>query len=192
MQEHIEVTLKESIRLRQILLERHLPQIEAFARMLIDTFRQGGKALFMGNGGSAADAQHLAGELVGRFRSDRRALPALSLSTDTSVITCIGNDYGYDRLFARQIEAWGSLKDLVVGLSTSGSSRNVLEGIRKAKEMGIPTVGMTGGAGGELAKIVDLALVMPSSDTARIQELHITIGHIACELLDRELFGIDL
>ncbi|MCC6442940.1 MAG: D-sedoheptulose 7-phosphate isomerase [Armatimonadetes bacterium] len=190
MKEHIEASLNESIRVRRLLLENQLEEIERFVRMIIETYRQGGKVIFMGNGGSAADAQHLSGELVGRFHSNRKALPSLSLSTDTSILTCIGNDYGFESLFSRQIEAWGAPGDLVVGITTSGNSPNVLEGIRKAKAMGIATVGLTGGTGGKLASAADFCLIMPSADTARIQELHITLGHIACELLDEELFGV--
>ncbi|MCX5706188.1 MAG: SIS domain-containing protein, partial [Candidatus Omnitrophica bacterium] len=137
-----------------------------------------------GNGGSASDAQHIAAELVGRFRKERKGLAAISLTTNTSILTSLANDYGYDIVFARQIEALAEKFDLAIGISTSGKAKNVALGIKQAKKMGLKTIGLTGGDGGELAKLVDISLIVPSSVTARIQEAHITIGHIICELIE--------
>ena len=140
----------------------------------------GGKVLFAGNGGSAADAQHLAGELVSRFYYDRRALAGIALTVDTSVLTAIGNDYGYERTFARQVEALGRAGDVLVALSTSGNSPNILAAVEAARAQGVFTIGMTGQAGGKLRGVVDLCLCVPSDSTPRIQELHITLGHALC------------
>lgn len=140
----------------------------------------------MGNGGSAADSQHLAAELVGRYKRERRGLASLALTTDTSALTAVGNDYGYDRVFARQIEALCTAKDAVVGISTSGNSANVLEGVRKANELGAFTLGLAGGSGGKLAELADKCLTVPSRSTARVQEAHILIGHILCDWLEEQ------
>lgn len=149
-----------------------------------ETLARGGKILWMGNGGSAADSQHLAAEFVGRYVKERRGLPSIALTTDTSILTSVGNDYGYDYVFARQIEALCTDKDLVVGISTSGNSSNVLRAMEAAKAIGATTVGWTGEGGGKLASICDMMLAIPSKVTARIQEAHILIGHILCELID--------
>jgi D-sedoheptulose 7-phosphate isomerase len=171
-------------------LERELtPKILAVATMLADAFRDGKKLLVMGNGGSAADAQHLAGEIVGRFQLERRGLPAIALSTDTSILTAVGNDYGYDAVFRRQVEALAQQGDVVIGISTSGSSPNVLSALRLAGEMGCKTVGLLGKDGGSIRPLVDLDLTVPGNDTPRIQEGHITIIHILCELVEQALFG---
>ncbi len=158
--------------------------------LMVDCVRSGGKVILFGNGGSASDAQHLAGELVGRFRMERNAFPALSLTTNTSIITAVANDYGYDMVFARQVEALGRKTDLIVGISTSGNSPNVVEGIRKAKQIGAKTIGLTGKDGGKIAEIADIVLAVPSSDTPRIQEAHITIGHIICDIVEKILTGL--
>jgi D-sedoheptulose 7-phosphate isomerase len=150
--------------------------------------REGGKILFFGNGGSAADAQHMAAEFVGRFIPDRPALPAMSLSTDTSILTALGNDYGYDQIFARQIEAHGRSGDVAFGISTSGNSANVLAGIGAARQAGLYTVGFTGEGGGKMTGQVDVLFSVPSRITPRIQETHILLGHSLCELIDRNLF----
>jgi D-sedoheptulose 7-phosphate isomerase len=163
-------------------------EIASTALLIVDCFRSGGKLILFGNGGSAADAQHLAGEFVGRLRLERKALPAIALSTNTSIVTAVGNDYGFDTIFARQIEAWAEAGDVVVGISTSGESENVLKGIKKAKEAKAKTVGFTGKNGGQLAQIADIAIVVPSSDTRRIQESHIAIGHVMCDIVERVLF----
>jgi D-sedoheptulose 7-phosphate isomerase len=171
-------------------VERDLaPAILEVARTLMGVFRGGGKLLVMGNGGSASDAQHLAAEIVGRFRLERKALPAIALSTDTSILTAVGNDYGFDSVFLRQVEALAAQGDVVMGISTSGSSANVLEALRLAREKGCVTIGLLGRDGGAIGKSADMALVVPARDTARIQEAHITIIHILCQLIEQGLFG---
>lgn len=140
----------------------------------------------MGNGGSAGDAQHIAAEFIGRYKKERRPVAAIALTVDSSILTCVGNDYGFDSVFSRQVEGLAKKEDLVIGISTSGNSENVIRGIDKAREIGAQTIGLLGNEGGELKDRVDLAIVVPSSDTARIQEAHITIGHIICEILDEE------
>jgi D-sedoheptulose 7-phosphate isomerase len=158
------------------------------ARCCIDALRAGHKILFAGNGGSAADAQHLAGELVSRFNYDRPGLPAFALTTDTSVLTAIGNDYGYERLFARQVEAVGQTGDVLIGISTSGKSPNILEALRVARAKGLTTVGMTGIGGGRMSEFCDHVLRTPSDATPRIQEGHIAIGHTICFLIEEQIF----
>lgn len=171
-------------------LERELgPKMIQVADLLVDTFRSGKKLLVMGNGGSAADAQHLAGEIVGRFRLERRGLPAIALSTDSSILTAVGNDYGFEAIFSRQVEALAREGDVVIGISTSGSSPNVLSALRLAREMGCRTVGLLGKDGGSIREMVDIDLTVPGQDTPRIQEGHITIIHILCELVEQALFG---
>jgi D-sedoheptulose 7-phosphate isomerase len=156
--------------------------------VLVDSIEQGNKILLFGNGGSAADAQHIAAEFVGRFAFDRRALAALALSVNTSCVTAIGNDYGFDLVFSRQIEALGRPGDVAIGISTSGNSQNVLKAVSIAKELGLQTVGLTGNSGGKLKDLVDHCLCVPSSDTPRIQECHILIGHILSELVEQTIF----
>jgi D-sedoheptulose 7-phosphate isomerase len=158
------------------------------AELCVAALRRGNKILFAGNGGSAADAQHLAGELISRFNYDRPGLPAFALSTDTSVLTAIGNDYGYDKLFARQIEAVGNAGDVLFGISTSGRSPNILNAMRVAREKGLATVGFTGRAGGDLPALCDHCLRVPANATPRIQEGHIVIGHTICALIEQQLF----
>ena len=144
----------------------------------------GGKIVLMGNGGSAADSQHIAAELVGRFKHERGGLAAIALTTDTSILTSVGNDYGFDHVFARQVGALCGPNDVLIGISTSGNSRNVLQAVEEGRRLGIYTVGLLGGSGGRLAELCDFALVAPSADTPRIQEVHILVGHILCELLE--------
>jgi D-sedoheptulose 7-phosphate isomerase len=163
------------------------PHLIAAARTAADAVRNGNRILFCGNGGSAADAQHLAAELVGRLVRDRRALPGLALSTDSSALTCIGNDFGFDEVFARQVEGLGRAGDVLIAISTSGNSPNVVRAVDVAKPMGIYTVGFLGRDGGKLAPLVDLPLVVPSDETARIQEAHIFLGHVMCALIEKEL-----
>lgn len=165
------------------------PRIAEMAQLLAETFRNGGKLLVMGNGGSAADAQHFAAEMVGRFKLERAALPAVALSTDTSCLTAIGNDYGFDLVFRRQVEALATAGDAVVGISTSGNSPNVLAALELARERGCRTFGLLGKDGGTIKAVCDLALIVPSSDTPRIQEGHIAVIHIVCDLVERALFG---
>jgi D-sedoheptulose 7-phosphate isomerase len=148
--------------------------------------KNGGKILIMGNGGSAADSQHIAAEIVGRFKKERKGMPAIALTTDTSILTAVGNDYGYDYIFARQVEALCRPEDLVIGITTSGNSANVVRAIEAAKVIGATTVGLTGGTGGKLLSICDFNLVMPSAVTARIQEAHIFVGHTLCEILESD------
>ncbi|MDV2495764.1 MAG: SIS domain-containing protein [bacterium] len=161
--------------------------IEEAFNLLWDALAGGGKILLCGNGGSAADAQHIAGELVGRFSRKRPAAAALALTTDTSVLTAVGNDYGFDEIFARQVEALGRPGDSLMGISTSGRSRNVELAMETARRMGLSTVGLLGMGGGDLKRLSDAAVIVPSESTPRIQEAHITIGHIWCDLLDERL-----
>lgn len=162
------------------------PQMIAVANELRATMQRGGKILIMGNGGSAADSQHIAAEIVGRYKKERRGLPAIALTTDTSILTSIGNDYGYDYIFARQIEALCRPEDTVIGITTSGNSKNVVHAIIEANAIGATTVGLTGGTGGKLLDLCKFNLVMPSSDTPRIQEAHIFIGHSLCDMLEAD------
>jgi D-sedoheptulose 7-phosphate isomerase len=159
--------------------------IEKAGEIISQSLNQGNKVLLMGNGGSAADAQHMAAEFVGRFLHERKALPALALTTDTSILTAVGTDYGYDNLFVRQVEALAVKGDVVFGISTSGNSRNVILALKRAKEMGCFICGLTGGDGGELSRLVDLSLVVSSKETPRIQEAHILIIHILCDLVEQ-------
>jgi D-sedoheptulose 7-phosphate isomerase len=156
-------------------------------RMAAHTLRQGGKILFCGNGGSAADGQHLAAELTGRFIHDRRPLAAMALSTDTSALTCIGNDYSFDEIFARQVAGLGHAADLLIGISTSGNSRNVIRAVDEARKLGMQTIGLLGRDGGQLRSLCDHNILVPSPVTARIQECHILIGHTLCGLIEQEL-----
>jgi D-sedoheptulose 7-phosphate isomerase len=165
--------------------------IAVVAEQMVESLRGGGKVFFFGNGGSASDAQHLAAEFVGRFERARRALPAIALTSNTATLTALGNDYSYEQVFARQLEALGSPSDVAVGISTSGRSSNVIAAARAAKAKGILSVGMTGLEGGQLATSVDHCIRVPSDRTARIQEVHILIGHILCEIVEEDLFSDD-
>lgn len=162
-------------------------EFASVVELMEESLRQGGKLLFFGNGGSAADAQHLAAELVIRYKTDRKAIAAIALTTDTSTLTACGNDLGFDALFERQIEALGREGDVAVGISTSGKSPNVLRGLKQARKAGLGTVGLTGGSGGEMASVCDSVIKVPSAVTARIQEMHITIGHMLCVALETRL-----
>ncbi len=165
-----------------------IEEIEIIANKIIEAYQNGKKVILMGNGGSAADAQHIAAELVGKFSKERKALPAISLTTNTSIITAISNDYGYDKVFQRQVEAIVEKGDIVFGITTSGNSKNVVEGIKKAKELGAETIALTGKNGGRIIKYADISLIVPSYFTQHIQEAHITIGHIICDLIEEKLF----
>ncbi len=158
-------------------------EIEAACKLTVDTIKAGNKVLLFGNGGSAADAQHIAAEFSGRYKTERRALPAIALTTDTSALTAISNDYGYDRVFDRQVEAIASKGDLLIGISTSGNSDNVINAFKLGKQLGCNSIGLTGKDGGKFSGNCDLNIVIPSNDTARIQEMHILIGHIICQRL---------
>lgn len=162
-----------------------LPQLEAAARLLVERLRAGHKLLICGNGGSAADAQHFAAELVGRFRRERRGLPAVALTTDSSIVTALGNDYGFETIFRRQVEALAAPGDVVLGISTSGNSANVLQALVRARELGCATIALLGGDGGQIASQVDHPLTVSCDVTARIQEVHLTLIHILCELIEQ-------
>ncbi len=164
-----------------------IPVVEQASHMLIDTLKNGNKILLCGNGGSAADAQHIAAELTGRYKTERGGLPGIALTTDTSALTAIGNDYGYDKIFQRQFEALARQGDLLIGISTSGNSANVLSALSTAKKMGCKTIGFSGKDGGAMNEVCDLNIVVPSNDTPRIQEMHILIGHTLCQAVDNEL-----
>ena len=164
-------------------------RLAAVADLYLDRLNAGNTLLFCGNGGSAADAQHIAGEFVSRFHFDRPGLSAIALSTDTSILTAIGNDYGYERIFARQVEALGRKGDVLTCLTTSGNSPNVLKAIEAAKERGITVVGMTGGTGGKMAALCDHTLIAPSPVTPRIQECHLASYHLLCALVEARMFG---
>lgn len=180
-------SLEEHLEAVQAILKSQLGEIERAGALLRDTLNQGNKVLLCGNGGSAADAQHIAAELVGRYERQRRAWPAIALTTDTSALTALSNDFGYEEVFARQIEALASPNDVLLALSTSGTSANILKAVKKARGLECKTIALTGAGGEPLASLCDLAVVVPATRTARIQECHITIGHLWCELIDAEL-----
>ncbi|AEF95810.1 D-sedoheptulose 7-phosphate isomerase [Methanotorris igneus] len=179
---------EESAKVKLKFIEENEENLRKSIEIIAEVLKNGNKILICGNGGSAADAQHFAAEIVGRFKLERKGLPAIALTTDTSILTAIGNDYGFEMIFERQVEALGKKGDVLVGISTSGNSKNVIRAVNKAKEMGIYTIGLLGKGGGKLKDIVDLALVVPSNDTARIQECHLTIYHVICEEVEKRLF----
>jgi D-sedoheptulose 7-phosphate isomerase len=184
----VEARIRESAATIEALLDpSRLAAIAEGARLMADAVSAGGKVLLFGNGGSAADATHIAAELVGRFLVERRALPALSLSDNASAVTAIGNDYGYERIFARQVEALGAPGDVAVGISTSGRSANVLEGLAAARARGLATIGLGGAEPGPLAGAADVCIAVPSTATPRIQEAHALVGHLLCELVERAI-----
>ena len=183
----LQCSLEEHLQVVQATLESQLSEIELAGALLRDALQQGHKVLICGNGGSAADAQHIAAELVGRYERQRRAWPAIALTTDTSALTAISNDYGFEEVFARQVEALAVADDVLLVLSTSGTSANVLKAVKKARELGCKTIALTGSSGEPLASLCDLAVVVPAARTARVQECHITIGHLWCELIEAEL-----
>jgi len=187
MRDKIKDLFLESIQVKEELLRTGIDRIIEITELIIDSMKKGGKVILFGNGGSASDSQHIAAELVGRFKKDRNAMPAIALTTNTSILTSLANDYGYEVVFAKQIEALGQKNDVAIGISTSGKAKNVANGIKQAKKMGIKTVALTGGDGGELEKLADISLVVHSSSTARIQEAHITVGHIICELVEEAI-----
>ncbi len=188
MNKQIIEILENNVAVKQDIIDHQIDVIVKIVNSIADALKRGGKLLVFGNGGSAADAQHMAGELVGRFELERSALPAIALTTDSSVITSISNDYGFSEIFSRQIEALGAPEDIALGISTSGNSENVLAGVRKAKNMKLTTIGFSGGEGGELSKMTDLCFIAPSSSTPRIQEAHITIIHIICKFVEEKLY----
>ena len=186
MQSIIEFEFSEHLKTAQATLEYIANPLEIAANLCIDCLQNGGKILIFGNGGSAADAQHIAAEMVGRYKVERKGLPAIALTTDTSVLTSIGNDYGYNHVFDRQVEALANKGDVVIGISTGGSSGNVISALKLAKDIECKTIGFSGRDGGEMNALCDINLVVPAEDTPRIQEMHIVIGHTICHLIDQE------
>jgi D-sedoheptulose 7-phosphate isomerase len=179
------------MRLHLETIQKSIDEIQSYIYtaciIITDTLAHGNKVLLCGNGGSAADAQHIAAELTGRYKTDRKGLPAIALTTDTSALTAIANDYGYKRVFDRQVEALANEGDLLIGISTSGNSKNVNNALKVAKEMGCRTIGFSGRDGGKMTDLCDVNIIVPSDDTPRIQEMHILIGHIMCQAVDDSL-----
>tara|TARA_B110000008_G_C16770239_1_gene484323 strand:- start:166 stop:732 length:567 start_codon:yes stop_codon:yes gene_type:complete len=167
-------------------LHELINEVASCAQLCIDCINNGGKILLFGNGGSAADAQHIAAELVGRYKIERKGIPAIALTTDTSILTSISNDFEYSEIFSRQVEALANNTDVVIGISTSGNSKNVINALILATKLGCKTIGFSGNEGGQMNKICDLNIIVPSHDTPRIQEMHIVIGHTICHLIDQE------
>ncbi|MDQ5844951.1 MAG: D-sedoheptulose 7-phosphate isomerase [Acidobacteriota bacterium] len=180
-------SLQEHLEAIRALLDSKLDDIEQAGLLIVETLAAGNKILLCGNGGSAADAQHIAAELVGRYEQQRRSFPAISLTTDTSALTALSNDYGYEEVFARQIQGLASAGDLLIAISTSGKSPNIVNAVEQARTMKCKTIGLTGVSGEPLASHCDLAVVVPSNRTSRVQEAHITIGHLWCEMVDKLL-----
>ena len=180
-------SLEEHLQAIQALLDSRLPEIDAAGSLIWEALKSGNKILLCGNGGSAADAQHIAAELVGRYEQERRAFPAISLTTDTSALTALSNDYGYEGVFARQVEALAAAGDVLIAISTSGKSPNIVKAAEQARALGCRTIALTGCSGEPLAAHCDLAVVVPSDRTSRVQEAHITIGHLWCEMVDQAL-----
>ncbi|MGQ0696462.1 MAG: D-sedoheptulose-7-phosphate isomerase [Nitrospiraceae bacterium] len=189
MKEFILTAFADSASVKQQFAREHADRIVQVARLIATAFRDGHKLLLFGNGGSATDAAHIAAEFVGRYKRERSPLPAIALATDIAAITSIANDYGFDELFARQVRAHGQKGDIAIAISTSGNSPNVLKGVAAARECGITTIAWTGATGGKLAELADYPFLVPSTVTARIQESHITLGHVLCELVEEQLLG---
>jgi len=189
LEEKIGKIFNQSIETKKQFIETHSAKIAEAVQSTVATFKKGKKLLFFGNGGSASDASHLAAEFVNRFKIERPGLPALALATDMAVITSISNDYDYSEIFSRQLRTLGQEGDIAFAISTSGNSPNVIKAAHAAKERGMKIIAFTGGNGGKLAPLADLALIVPSTNTARIQETHITLGHTICELVDELLYG---
>ena len=189
MRELVRRELEESASIKRLLAENLTDTIVEAAWIIINAYKADKKVLLIGNGGSAADAQHIAGELIGRLKMEREALPAIALTANTSVLTALANDYGYDKVFSRQIEALASAGDVLIAITTSGTSPNVVEAVKTAKSRGVITIALSGRSGGKLKELADLTIMVPSDNTQRIQESHITVGHIICHLVEKELFG---
>lgn len=189
MREVVIRELEESANIKRMMAQNLSDIIVEAAQTILNAYKAGGKVLLIGNGGSAADAQHIAAELVGRFRLERAALPAIALTTNTSTLTALANDYGYDAVFSRQLEALANDKDVLIAITTGGTSPNILKAVETAQSKGVFVIGLTGGSGGKLKGMADLTIVVPSDNTARIQEAHITIGHIICHLVEKGLFN---
>ena len=184
MQLIIQTEFKEHLKVAKATLQYISAPLEMAANLCIDSLNNGGKILIFGNGGSAADAQHIAAELVGRYKIERKGFAAIALTTDTSAITAISNDFGYENVFTRQVEALATNLDVVIGISTGGTSTNVINALKKAKEIGCKTIGFSGRGGGEMNTLCDINLVVPSDETPRIQEMHILVGHTICHLIE--------
>jgi len=191
MKNYIKNQIQDSLQTKQNIYENEdlLNKILEVSQKCVELYRGDKKTILAGNGGSAADAQHIAAELVGRYGFDRPSLPSLALTTDTSALTAIGNDYGYDAVFSRQLEGMGQAGDIFIGISTSGNSKNLIKAFEVAKNKSILCVALVGKHGGEMATMADIALVVPSDSTPRIQESHILIGHIICDIIEKEIFG---
>ena len=189
MQTIVLTAFADSARIKQQFAHDHADRIVQVATLIAKAFHNGNKVLLFGNGGSSTDAAHIAAEFVGRYRRERMPLPAIALATDIAAITCIANDYGYEELFARQVRAHGRKGDIAIGISTSGNSPNVLNGVEAARDCGLTTIAWTGANGGKLAGLVDYPFIVPSTITSRIQESHITLGHVLCELVEDHLLG---
>ena len=189
MQSILRESLIGTIKAKELFFDQSATLLLDTVEMTLKSFQNGGKLILCGNGGSAADAQHLAAEFVNRFLIDRRPLPALALTTDTSILTSVGNDFSYDDIFAKQLQALGKPEDILLGISTSGNSGNVIKAIEVAKEIGMTTVALTGGKGGKIAPLVDILLNVPVTHTPHIQECHIWIEHMLCQLIDERMFG---
>ena len=189
MRKVIENYIKDSIAAKNELLKLQVVNIESAAKAIIESLKAGKKLLVFGNGGSASDSQHIAAELVGRFKMERKALPAIALTANTSILTAIGNDYGYEAVFSRQIEALGVAGDVALGISTSGNSKNVIEALRKAHALGMKTIALSGGDGGNMKREADISIIVATKDTPRVQESHIMIAHIICALVEDRIFG---
>lgn len=181
--------LKESANIKRMMAQNLSDVIANAAKIVIDAYKGGGKVLLIGNGGSAADAQHIAAELVGRFKLERIGLPAIALSTNTSILTALSNDYEYDTVFSRQLQTLANDNDVLIAITTSGTSPNILKAVEVARSKSVKVIGLTGRNGGKLKDMADLTIIVPSNNTPRIQEAHITIGHIICDLVERELFN---
>jgi len=188
MDETIIKRFGEPDKIKKRFLQENLPRLIAIIKLIAEAFENGNKIMLFGNGGSAAEAQHLAAEFVNRFLMERPPLPAIALSTDSSILTSIGNDYSFSEVFSKQIVALGKEGDIAIGISTSGNSANVIRAIEAAKEMGIETVALTGNDGGDLAKVANYSLIVPSNSTPCIQEVHMVIGHILCEMVEAQIF----
>jgi D-sedoheptulose 7-phosphate isomerase len=189
MKERVIKAFEDSVDVKRRFVQQHVDRIVQVASVIAAAFREGHKVLLFGNGGSSTDASHIAAEFVGRYHRERRPLPAIALGTDMAAITCIANDYDYAEIFSRQVKAHGQKGDVVIAISTSGNSPNVLKGLEAARELGLTTIGWTGGKGGKVEGLVDYPFVVPSTVTARIQESHITLGHVLCELIEESLFA---
>jgi len=187
MKDEIKSQLDESIQVKEK-MKGNVSDIEASVKIIVDAFRAGNKVLLCGNGGSAADCQHIAGEFVGRFKKERRALSAIALTTDTSILTALVNDYGGDVIFSRQVEALGRKGDVLIAISTSGSSPNIIRAIEAARSLGMKVVGLAGEKGEKMKKLCDICIMIPSQDTPRIQEGMLAVEHIICGLVEKELF----